>query len=186
MTGRLVLRTLVVVAALLLVQFTVGLDLRVAGAHAELMWLLPVAAGLAAGPRVGAVVGFVAGIAVDLLLPTPFGLSALVGCLLGAGVGRVTATMDVDEWWVAPLVAAIGSAGAVLCYAVLGAVLGQGQMLRVDLGAVVGVVAVVNALVARPAGRLVGWALGATPRRRRHLVVGRVPGRGAAAPLPRR
>ena len=58
----------------LLVQSTVGLDITVAGAHPDIMLLLPVAAGMAAGPEEGAVVGFVAGMAADLLLPTPFGL----------------------------------------------------------------------------------------------------------------
>lgn len=168
-------RVLVVVALVLLVQLTVGLDLRIAGVHPDLMWTLPVAAALAAGPRVGAIVGFVAGVAIDLLLPTPFGLSALVGTLLGAGTGRVAAVLasrDADQWWLAPLAAAIGSAAAVIVYAVLGAVLGQEQMLRVDLGAVVGVVALVNALAVKPVARLTAWSLG-TSRPRRRLAGGR-------------
>ncbi len=44
-------------------------------------------------------------------------------------------------------------------YAVLGSVLGQPQMLHVDLARVVVVVAVANAVLALPAMRLVGWAL---------------------------
>ncbi|HLG67487.1 MAG TPA: hypothetical protein VKV36_06415 [Acidimicrobiales bacterium] len=170
MTPGAVVRLLAVVAGLLLLDQTVGLDLRVAGAHPELMWLLPVGAALAGGIRVGAVVGFLAGMAVDLVLPTPMGLSALVGCLLGAGVGRVVAGADHDAWWVAPVAGAAGTAAAVMLYAVLGAVLGQEQMLRVDLGAVVAVVAVVNALAARPVCRIMAWALGpaaASGRRRR-------------------
>jgi hypothetical protein len=41
-------------------------------------------------------------------------------------------------------------------------VLGQEQMLRVDLGAVVGVVAVVNGLAVVPVNRLMRWVLGST------------------------
>ena len=41
----------------------------------------------------------------------------------------------------------------------LGSVLGQPQMIHVDLTQVVLVVAVVNAVLALPALRLVGWAL---------------------------
>ena len=41
------------------------------------------------GPEAGAWVGFTAGLATDLFLPTPFGLSALVGCVLGFVTGRV-------------------------------------------------------------------------------------------------
>jgi hypothetical protein len=43
---------------------------------------------------------------------------------------------------------------------VIGAVLGQEQFLRVDLAAIVAVVAIVNAILAAPAIRVVGWALG--------------------------
>ena len=77
------LRALLLVVVTLLVQSTIVLDLPIGGAHPELMVLLPVAAGIVGGPEEGAVMGFVAGLAADLLLPTPFGLTALVGCLVG-------------------------------------------------------------------------------------------------------
>jgi rod shape-determining protein MreD len=160
MTTRQVLRCLVVVVLTLLVQTTLGLDLRVAGAHPDLMVLLPIAAGLAAGPREGAGVGFAAGIAADLFLPTPFGLSALVYCLVGFAVGFATRAMDRSTWWLAPGAALAASAVAVMLYAVLGAVLGQESMLDTDLGAIVAVVAIVNALLAPVAVRLMRWALG--------------------------
>ena len=60
-----------------------------------------------------------------------------------------------------------------MLYAVLGAVLGQDQMLRVDLGAVVGVVAVTNAILAWPTVRMMRWALGVAPSgRQRSPAVG--------------
>jgi rod shape-determining protein MreD len=159
-TGRGVLRTVLVVLLVLLVQSTVGIDVRIAGVHPDLMLLLPIAAGMAAGPEEGAVMGFVAGMAADLLLPTPFGLSALVGCLIGFGVGYGTGSITREIWWLPAVVALAASAVAVMLYAVLGAVLGQDQFLDVDLVAVVTVVAVCNAVLAGPAVRLVGWALG--------------------------
>jgi len=160
MTGRQVLRCLGVIVVTLLVQTTLGLDLRVFGAHPDLMVLLPIAAGLAAGPEEGAAVGFAAGIAIDLFLPTPFGLSALVYCLVGFGVGYSTRAMDRSVGWLAPGAALAGSAAAVMLYAVLGAVLGQESMLDTDLGAIVAVVAIVNAVLAPFAVRLMRWALG--------------------------
>lgn len=165
MTPSAIFRVAVVIGVVLLVQSTVGLDLRIAGAHPELAWLLPIVAGLSAGPEAGAIVGFVAGMAVDLFLPTPFGLTALVGCLLGALAGWAPTSsgpLGLLGPWTAPVVALAGSAGAVMLYAVLGAVLGQEQMLRVDLGAVVGVVAVVNGLAVVPVNRLMRWGLGST------------------------
>jgi hypothetical protein len=47
-----------------------------------------------------------------------------------------------------------------MLYAVLGAVLGQESMLDTNLGAIVAVVAIVNALLAPLAVRLMRWALG--------------------------
>ncbi len=164
MTARRALRIGLTILLFLLVQSTIGLDIRIAGVHPDVMLLLPVAAALSNGTEAGAVIGFAAGLAADLLLPTPFGLSALVGCLLGFIVGSVTVSVDRTVWWLPPLAALAGSAAAVMLYAVLGAVLGQEQFLKVDLVAVVGVVSVTNAVLAWPAVRLVGWAVGTAPR----------------------
>ena len=170
MTPRAALRVALLIVAVLLVQFTLALDLRIAGAHPDVVWLLPIAAGLCAGPEEGALVGFAAGLGIDLLLPTPLGLTALVGCLLGFGVGRVTAGASTLGPWLSTAAALAGSAAAVMLYAVLGAVLGQEQMLRVDLGAVVAVVAGVNALLILPAVRMMRWALGVDPAARRRTL----------------
>jgi rod shape-determining protein MreD len=170
-----VARGLLVVLLFLVVQYTLMLDITIRGAHPDLMILLPVAAGIAGGPEEGAVAGFVAGMAADLLLPTPFGLSALVGCLVGFAVGYVTGSIAREVWWLPSLVALIASVGWVMLYAVLGAVLGQGQFVQVDLVAVAAVVAVANAVLAAPAVRLVAWAIGpsADERTRARAVGGR-------------
>lgn len=179
LSGRELLRLFLIVVLVLVVQDTIALDLRIAGAHPELMLLLPIAAGIVGGPEFGAGMGFVAGMAIDLLLPTPFGLSALVYCLVGFGVGSVmTMGSDVRRetlWWLTPLVALAGTAIGVMLYAVLGAVLGQSQMAQVDLAAVVTVAAVVNAILSPVATRLVAWGLGRplSVRRRRGRLMDR-------------
>jgi rod shape-determining protein MreD len=173
MRGWAVLRTVLVVVLLLVVQSTVMVNLTVGGAHPSILLLLPIAAGIVGGPEEGAVMGFVAGMAADLLLPTPFGLSALVGSLIGFAVGYSTGAITREVWWFPALVALAASAAWVMLYAVLGAVLGQGQFLEVDLVAVVAVVAVVNAALAGPAVRLVAWAFGeSAPERPRPRVAG--------------
>lgn len=159
MTLSTVARILGVVVVTLVLQFTVCLDITVAGAHPNLMLLLPIAAGVASGPADGAIVGFVSGMAADLLLPTPFGLSALVGCLVGFAVGYAAGTTTRDEWWLSALAALAASAAGVMLYAVLGAVVGEGQFFKVDLLAVVAVVGLVNAVLAAPAVRVFGWVL---------------------------
>ena len=158
MSARAVVRTLVVIALALLLQMTVLLDIRVGGATPDVMFLLPIAAGLVGGPIEGAGVGFAAGIAADLLVPTPFGLSALVGTLVGFAVGAVSGGIVRDVRGFASLVALAASTIAVILYAVLGAVLGETQFLHVDLALVVTVVAVANGVLAGPAVKILRWA----------------------------
>lgn len=169
MSPRTVLRVVVLVVVTLVVQWTLGMDVVIAGAHPDLVVLLPTAAGIAAGPDEGAIMGFVAGMAADLLLPTPFGLSALVGSLIGFGAGATTGRLLRQAWWFPAGVALVTSAAWVMLYAVLGAVLGEQQFLSVDLPAVVLVVAVSNAVLAAPSVAAARWATGSAPGGRRRV-----------------
>ncbi len=159
MTARDAAKVTLIVFLFLTVQQTLVLDLRIGGVHPDIMLLLPVAAGIVGGPGRGASMGFGAGLAADLFLPTPFGLSALVGTLVGFAVGLATVALDRSSWWLPVLSATLASAISVMLYALLGSILGEPQMLHVDLTRIVLVVAAVNALLAVPAVRLVGWAL---------------------------
>lgn len=180
MNGPSALRSFLLLVLFLVVQSTVALDIRVAGAHPDVMLLLPITYGLIAGPVGGALCGFCVGIAADLLLPTPFGLSALVGCMLGFAAGWVpmpSEGADGGGWLLTTVVVLAGSAAAAVVYPVLGAVLGQSEMVHVDLVAVVIVVAVPNAILAVAASGLARWALG-IDRRRRRRSIGPVPASG--------
>src|SRR5271170_6555127 len=133
MTARDAARVVLVVLLFVTLQETLVLDLRVGGVHPDIMILLPIVAGIAGGPARGASMGFGAGLVADLFLPTPFGLSALVGSLVGFGVGASTLALNRSALWLAPLVALGASAVYEGLYAVLGSVLGQPQMVHVDL-----------------------------------------------------
>lgn len=159
MTATGAARVTFIVFIVVTVQQTLVLDIRVGGIHPDIMVLLPIVAGIVAGPSRGATMGFGAGLVADLFLPTPFGLSALVGSLVGYGVGISTAALDRSTWWLPPLFALIGSAVYEVGYGLLGSVLGQPQMFHVDLVGIAVLVSLVNCLVALPAARLVGWAL---------------------------
>jgi rod shape-determining protein MreD len=152
-------RLSLVVVIFLVVQETVMLDLRIGGVHPDIMVLLPIVAGIIGGPSRGAGIGFTTGLVSDLFLPTPFGLSALVGCLVGFGVGPATIALDRTAWWLAPVAALGGSALYEVIYGALGSVLGQPQMLHVALARIVIVVSVTNAVLAIPAMRLVKWGM---------------------------
>jgi len=152
-------RTTIVLFVVLAVQNTLLDSVRVAGAHPDAMILLPVAAGYVAGPDRGAGLGFAAGLLADLFLPTTFGLSALVGCLLGYGTGLTTRGLVRSSWWL-PLLVSAGATGAGLSmYAILGAVLGEPGVLRTDLVPAVVVAVPAAVVLATPVVRLVAWAM---------------------------
>jgi rod shape-determining protein MreD len=168
-TGRSTLRVALVALLLLVLQSTVLLSIRIGGAHPDIVWLLPITAALLAGPETGAVVGFWSGLAFDLVLPTPFGLGALVGCLLGYAVGAATAAVDKRAVWLKPVAAVIGGVGADMLFSVLGAIFGQQQMVQINFFSLFVVVALSSALLVIPVNRVMRWALG-TEGNRRSLV----------------
>jgi rod shape-determining protein MreD len=168
-------RSTFVIVVVLVVQHALLDGLRLDGAHPDLMVLLPIAAGYTAGPERAAVFGFVSGLVADLFLPTPFGLSALVGCLLGFGTGLSTQGLVRSSWWMAPLVAAAATAAGLGGYAILGAVLGDPAMVRIYLAPALVVATPAAALLAIPFVRAMSWALPA--RQAGHIVAGGGPPR---------
>ncbi len=170
MTGWARLRLGLVVVSILVVQLDVLDGLGIGHAHPDAMLLVAVAGGLVGGRQRGAVVGFVAGLASDAFLTTPFGLSALAFALVGFGVGAARASLIRPAWWITPATGMLASAVGVGIYALLGATVGQGQMLGDRLALVVGVVSVANGVLAPLVVPLVGWALGPGPP------AGRAPG----------
>ena len=166
MNGRAVLRVALVIFVVLMVQQVLMVPLRIAGAHPDLLWLLPITAALLDGPETGAIVGFWSGLAFDLVLPTPFGLSALVGCLLGFAVGSLTTSVDPRAVWLKPVAAVAGSVAADMLFAVLGAIMGQQQMVQIDFLALALVVAVSSLVLVLPVNRLMRWALAGESNRR--------------------
>ncbi len=176
MTARSVIRVALVIFVVLMVQQTVIIALRVDGAHPDLLWLLPITAALLDGPETGAIVGFWAGLTFDLVLPTPFGLSALVGCLLGYTVGSLTTAVDPRAAWLKPVAAVAGSVAADMLFAVLGAILGQQQMVQINFLSLCLVVALSSVVLVLPVSRMMRWAL-VEESHRRSLVSAQTDGR---------
>jgi rod shape-determining protein MreD len=157
------LRLPLVVVLVLVVQLCVLDGVRIHGAHPDAMLLIGIAVGATRGPGKGAAVGFVAGLVTDLFVVTPFGLSALAFSLVGFAVGMLEASLVRPSWWLGPLAAAVASGAGVVLFAVVGATVGQSQMVHDNLAASVVVVAVANGILAVPAMRLVSWALPEAP-----------------------
>lgn len=138
--------------------------LRVAGVMPDLMLLVAVSAGVSAGPARGAVIAFCGGMALDVFLLTPMGLSALVYCLVAYVVGIAHEGVLRTSWYIPVLTVLLASAGGVVLYAVAAWMLGE-PTLNSRLPVIMVVVAVTNAVVSPPVLRFVRWSL-AAPRTR--------------------
>ncbi len=159
-------KTALVLAIALVLQVSLVARFSLDGARGDLLLLATLAAAVAAGPEKGAIVGFGAGVAFDLVLTTPFGLSALVYCVMGYVVGSFQGSVLRVGWWMPVASVAIGSAAGVVIYAMIGVVLGQATLSGPPLATIVAVVAVLNGLLAPLATRSLRWALADTSQRR--------------------
>lgn len=158
-------RLVLVVMVAMLVQLGGCSRITVAGVHPDLMVLLPVAAGALGGPERGAVVGFFAGLLDDMFLQTPLGLAALAFCLVGFAVGVVHSGVLRASWWLPAVTAVAASAGGEVLYALIGAIVGQGQLLTDRLAPVAGIVGGLNGILSLVVLPVVAWA-GRTEERR--------------------
>ena len=142
----------------LVLHTAVSPQLRVLGVAPDLLLLLGVAAGIAAGPHRGAVIGFVAGLLADCFVQTPFGLSALCYSLVGYGVGIFQTTILHAARWIPMATAVASGAAGVVLFAVIGAVLGEDGLLGGRLLTTVAVVALLNGVLVLAVLRPVRWA----------------------------
>ncbi len=151
-------RLLLACTAALVFQFAVVDQVLVAGYHADVMVLLAAAAGVVGGPQRGGIAGFIAGLAADLVLPMPFGLSALSFVLVGFGCGLVRRGAGEDSTLWRGALCIVGGAVGTLAYAMLGALVGQPGMLGAGTVASVVVVAAGGLLLAWPVVAAMRWA----------------------------
>jgi rod shape-determining protein MreD len=123
------LLAVVAILTALLLQVDVVNRLRLPAGHPDLVLLVVVSLALVGGPAYGAVVGFAAGFAADILPPADhtIGRLAFVYALVGYAAGLLE---DAEERSVfAPVaVVAVGSAASVIIFAGVGALLGDARI----------------------------------------------------------
>lgn len=152
------IRLPLVVFSVVVAQRTLGAQIALDGIHPDFVTALFVVLAMGRQPLGGATAGFGIGVVADLFTDTPFGLWALTDVIVGYVIGMVPEDSLEQSWWRIPAAAALASAGAVLLYALAGALFGQTQMIDERLWKVVLVVGVVNAALARPLRRVASWA----------------------------
>ena len=153
-----------VLLPVLTVQTTWMAELRPFGVPGDLLLLLAIAAGMVGGPMRGAMVGFIAGLAMDLVLLTPFGLSSLTYLAVGYAVGTIHDGVLRSAPWIPVVAAFVASAVGVVFFVVLGQLVGQ-QFRLPELPQIVVVTAVINALLVFPAVFVTRWIERAAPDR---------------------
>lgn len=170
--GPLVVATRVslVLVLALTVQLAIAARIEVFGVQGDLLLLIGVAAGLAAGPDRGASIAFAAGLAFDLLLQSPFGLTALTYAIVAYLAGSLQDSVLRAAWWIPVVTAAAASALGVILYGVFGTVLGE-DLLGVSLLRIAAVVGVLNGVAAPLALRVVRWATGTSDSVRARAVM---------------
>ncbi|MDH3752881.1 MAG: rod shape-determining protein MreD [Acidimicrobiia bacterium] len=119
------IRVALVILTGVLMQLSLFNDLRIADVAPELVLAIAIVAGMTGGSERGAVVGFVAGLLLDLFLATPFGLSALTYSIVAYLAGMVANAVIDANWLVSAPVVAVGSVGGLGLYVLFGELLGQ-------------------------------------------------------------
>lgn len=171
MTGVIVARVALVALVVMVLQVSMISQVTIFGVRGNIILLLAIAAALETDASRGAIAGFGIGLAFDLLLDTPVGLSALTLALVGYGVGSAKDVVLRSSRLINLALVAVASAAGTLLYAVLAVVLG----VTVEAGtlpAIVAVIAAVNALLSAPLRWALRWAYGPddTTRRRDQLL----------------
>jgi hypothetical protein len=139
-------------------QLAVFTSLRFSGVVVMVVWLWPLAMGLAGYTGLALVAAVVAGLFFDTHASTPFGLSILVALALAWGASRLgkegVGDLDSAAWWVTPALGAVGGLLAPALFVALGALTLDFGLWRGGLVDAMAVNAVAFFVLARPATRL--------------------------------
>ncbi|MGI9579051.1 MAG: rod shape-determining protein MreD [Microthrixaceae bacterium] len=160
MTERLAMiaRTALVLFVALALQLGLFDQLRVFSVHAELMLAVGVATAVAWGAERGAIVGFVAGLLTDLILPGRFGVTALAYGLTGYGIGALSDGVARRSRLIDAGLMLLGGAVGVAAYALIAALFGEQTLGDDRLWSIVGIVAVWNAVLSPVLVPVARWA----------------------------
>ena len=155
------IRTSFVLVVALTIQLGMAPGFELFGVQGDLLLLVAICGGIAAGPDRGAAIGFAAGLTYDLFLQTPFGLSALTYAIVAYLVGGLQDSVLRASWWIPVLTATAASMVGVILYGVFGTVLGE-ELIGLDLLRVALIVGLLNTIAAPFAVRGMRWAPGST------------------------
>lgn len=142
------------------IQTTLCTEMKPLGETLDLMLLVVAATGVIGGSQSGALAGFVFGVAFDLVLVTPFGLSALVYGLVGFAAGYAQTLTFEPTWYLHAGLVAAASALGVFGLAVAQQVIGPRAPVESSIVQTAFVVGIANGLLAPLVTPVQRWCLG--------------------------
>lgn len=149
-------RLSLVLVIVLTMQTTWMADLAIAGVPGDLLLLVAITGGLAAGAYRGATIGFAAGMLLDLVAGTPLGLAALVYLAVGYVVGSLHEGVIRSAPWIPVTATALATMGALVAYVLAGRLIGE-QFRLGQLPPVLIVTTAINTLLSMPALWVMRW-----------------------------
>ncbi len=155
-------RTVLVLIVVLVLQLTLMPKMQIDHADGDLMLLFALSAAMVMGPDRGSIAAFGYGIAFDLMLQTPFGLSALVYVLAAYALGHVHRGLSRANWRVASATLAGATALSVVAYGVLAQVFGEPWLGVRRVLEIAAVEAAFSAFLGPVAVRITRWTMADT------------------------
>ena len=141
-------RVALLIAVTTLLQVTIFPHLRIEGRVPDLGLVLAVAIAFDHGPEAGAIVGFVAGLAYDLFLSTPLGLTALAWALTAYAVGVLQGGVLRTPKWFTPVIGGASGIVAGMLFVGIGLLAGVGGVHGNHAFVTVGIASAYDALLA--------------------------------------
>jgi rod shape-determining protein MreD len=141
-------RVALLIAVTTLLQVTIFPHLRIEGRVPDLGLVLAVAIAFDHGPEAGAIVGFVAGLAYDLFLSTPLGLTALAWALTAYAVGVLQGGVLRTPKWFTPVIGGASGIVAGMLFVGIGLLAGVGGVHGNQAFVTVGIASAYDALLA--------------------------------------
>ncbi len=153
------LRLLFLLVVTVLLQVAVFPRLEIADAGPAVSLVATAAVGFRSGPESGLLFGFSAGLAVDLFLQTPLGLSALSYAVTGYAIGLVESGLVRSTIWVTPLIGGLAGLLGGLIFVTVGILAGQDQLIAGQTIVIVLVGAAYDMVVAPVVFPFARWAV---------------------------
>ncbi len=153
-------RLAALVVASVVLQTTLFPDLRLFGVAPDLVLVVTIAVAYRVGPEAGAVYGFASGLAIDLFLQTPLGISALSFAIVAYGVGIFQTGLSRTPRFVVVMLGGAGGLSGGLIFVAIAALAGEDQVIAARTIWVLVLATAYDALLAVPLFPVARWAIG--------------------------